>query len=1624
MAQKKQDRTIDERVSIVREADNRFLEEQQSGPSSSQPSAPRVVYFPSKPETTLADIRKINETKAATQAKEKAENIIQKEKDLNEQASKGFDSLEELGKFNEARKALEDEKTKPSFAAVVSPFEVAPDPPEVPTASTPNIPVSEYNSNVEKFNARAKEVKKQAEEYKETYETFKEAFDTVNTNYSNLENTFEKDFRLFLAEASDRPVVPEDTYIWNKYQSLKKQEEALNTLAKEVNKQGSYLNTFQEANLREIVPQLNNLTKVNAFLSAQGKRYPSAPDTPVEASYEAEKIVEATASKLTPVTKIVPPKVDLLEISERNTERAAQSRALNISMIDRTLENPIGSYGPKTSKEVLELEKKALTKSGSLPRPYVAEDFKAWNDMQAKSSWNTTKEALLALGATKENIKAIEGQAGENYSSVLYSIDGKGNFMLPTENWKEISLLDKEEISKKREQLVNDYYQGIAKDRAITQWRIAVAGDLSKEEQEKYVNSLSEQEKNNLYGYIKANNLLEKDNTKAGDIISSGWNKLSSTTKNLIEQIIENDKSKNKFANVMDISEDSKKAIDAAADWSKTAAANTAKVTGLVGKSIYENFSPPPVVGSFEKDSPAYNYISGVTKEQTENFGNIVEGLKNASFNKNWTAYNEALFQEQEFLNKYKKDVGTAIAKSREKQYQQYKKDLELPEDISKAAKDYITTRKQQEGLTNFYNSELFSSAGFGIRDVLPPNVQAALANTKETIAKTAKTFINPTEYKKDLDSITVAAKPLLRWAAGKEAIYKNGEYVGDKFQNWGSKGEAITDPIKFVFGNAWAIRNSDKLGKAEYAANTAWEYISIFGTDDRRGFGVYFDEKNQPVMTEGSFKVNMAPAPVMDIQIGNTSVGINPLDALFMIIPVPSSSKAKVATNTLSKERIKNLYTALGLKKSVFPVKDLQELADTLGNLNKNQRKKAIELRQAAAETGQTTELAAYYVNSKTGKIVDNIFDPKTLDQSSTMKSLNKAYEKTEGLTREAIEYNPKTNDFIIKKATEFSESDLAKIGGYSPKTIRQMQIASYLKHIEESRRFSFEEALKDPKKFKEIKSAGDIKDISAKDFVKSNITIQHFLKEMFDSLKDLNKDPKDFKDISDGLVKEYFKKVIQEGERLGLGKSKKGDFVWNSQELDELWRNFLSKNLKRTESGKIEPLLKNIDSTGQQNPDFDMGKIFDELDDYYSNQSDFGKFLDTKTPNAPAPATIKPSKPPAAKSPKKTSETGKEASQKAKPATQTAEQFEGPPTTPTALQTSYINKMFDDILDKDLPININKVQALSAGGVPSWIAKGNLKIQPSLSVGDIKAELSRINTPLFTSEKTKDALAQSISNTGTSVKQIQITNPAIRTLEMQLQALKDTQAKPLTTVDIGITRDNFNVPSKKTTDIPSKGKSLVMAKTPTEQAAAIKSVTKMQTPVTTPTKTSSTTKTPSKVKSRVDIPAKITQKVTVKAGVATATKTKTKATTKVPDIPRKTKAVPVKPRKWFIPPIPPVPFASGDPEAEKSLQDPNVNPKIVGWRQGQVYPKVDLEKQTVKFSKKKPAKLKDGKTPRESFTVLKAKKYKPKNKKLSLGKVDAEIKPTGIAFTLKRKDVLSLPSFLKRNKYLKKLK
>ena len=53
-----------------------------------------------------------------------------------------------------------------------------------------------------------------------------------------------------------------------------------------------------------------------------------------------------------------------------------------------------------------------------------------------------------------------------------------------------------------------------------------------------------------------------------------------------------------------------------------------------------------------------------------------------------------------------------------------------------------------------------------------------------------------------------------------------------------------------------------------------------------------------------------------------------------------------------------------------------------------------------------------------------------------------------------------------------------------------------------------------------------------------------------------------------------------------------------------------------------------------------------------------------------------------------------------------------------------------------------------MSGVGVPNWINKNNLKIQPSLSVGEIKAELSKIITPLFTSEKTKDALVISDLN------------------------------------------------------------------------------------------------------------------------------------------------------------------------------------------------------------------------------------------------------------------------------------
>ena len=100
------------------------------------------------------------------------------------------------------------------------------------------------------------------------------------------------------------------------------------------------------------------------------------------------------------------------------------------------------------------------------------------------------------------------------------------------------------------------------------------------------------------------------------------------------------------------------------------------------------------------------------------------------------------------------------------------------------------------------------------------------------------------------------------------------------------------------------------------------------------------------------------------------------------------------------------------------------------------------------------------------------------------------------------------------------------------------------------------------------------------------------------------------------------------------------------------------------------------------------------------------------------------------------------------------------------------------------------------------------------------------------------------------------------------------------------------------------------------------------------------------------------------------------------------------------------------------KSLKfDKGKNPSKVGWKQGKVYPVVDLNRSTIEFKKNEPDGLKQGKRPIDSFTVLKTSKLKPKKQQFDFGRFEARINGE-VTFKLKRKKALPKKQLSKRNK------
>ena len=90
--------------------------------------------------------------------------------------------------------------------------------------------------------------------------------------------------------------------------------------------------------------------------------------------------------------------------------------------------------------------------------------------------------------------------------------------------------------------------------------------------------------------------------------------------------------------------------------------------------------------------------------------------------------------------------------------------------------------------------------------------------------------------------------------------------------------------------------------------------------------------------------------------------------------------------------------------------------------------------------------------------------------------------------------------------------------------------------------------------------------------------------------------------------------------------------------------------------------------------------------------------------------------------------------------------------------------------------------------------------------------------------------------------------------------------------------------------------------------------------------------------------------------------------------------------------------------------------------WKQGKVYPVVNISKGLVRYFKKKPQGIKSGSSPRETFSILERRNVpKRKAKTLSMGRFDVSINGD-VSFKLKRKRVLPFEALEKKNKLRRK--
>lgn len=285
----------------------------------------------------------------------------------------------------------------------------------------------------------------------------------------------------------------------------------------------------------------------------------------------------------------------------------------------------------------------------------------------------------------------------------------------------------------------------------------------------------------------------------------------------------------------------------------------------------------------------------------------------------------------------------------------------------------------------------------------------------------------------------------------------------------------------------------------------------------------------------------------------------------------------------------------------------------------------------------------------------------------------------------------------------------------------------------------------------------------------------------------------------------------------------------------------------------------------------------------------------------------------------------------------------------------------------------------------------------------------------------------------------------PMYEDLKAYTEAIKESKSLKTKIKLLEKPRESVLTPSpKKTTIITPQSKKVTLKTTTTipqtmplttetperlkmKQFSTLKPKMKTMEKIQTKTLIKSKVKTPTK--SKVKIQEKVKTNIGSKAKTKAIPKIKIKPVTKTPvkvKVPEGTKTpkpsgvtpTPKPPPKKPRANLPKLPSSKSEAKDKKTVSSVTK----VGWKQGKVYPVVNISKGLVRYFKKKPQGIKSGSSPRETFSILERRNVpKRKAKTLSMGRFDVSINGD-VSFKLKRKRVLPFEALEKKNKLRRK--